>query len=364
MQTIVIDAGSYSCKAGFSGDDAPCSVFPNVIGRPDLTKPQMISMGGNNVYVGEDALSRKNTLSLRYPTEHGIVTSWDDMEKIWQTLFMQLDVAPEEHNVIVSEAFMGPKANRETLAQRMFEYFSVHALHISLTAVLANYASSGRACSVILESGHGVTQVVPIYQGYALPHAIVRCHVNGADITEYLSNLLTLRGYEKQPTDVVRDIKERLCYFSDNFEEEVMSEILERSYELPDGMVISVGGERYRAAEALFNPSMIGINSPGIHECVFNSIKKCDEEIQKDLFDSIYLSGGNTMIDNLSLRLRREMCELAPPNSKIRVFSAPERKDTAWIGGSILGCLATFRGMCVSKEEYEEHGSSVIHRTF
>jgi actin-related protein len=125
-------------------------------------------MGQKDWYVGEEAETKRGILTLKYPIEHGIVTNWDEMEKIWHHTFEnELRVAPDERPILLTENFWGPKANREKTTQIMFETFHTPAMYISHHSVLALYAS-GRTTGIVVDCGDGVTHTVPVWEGEAL----------------------------------------------------------------------------------------------------------------------------------------------------------------------------------------------------
>ena len=227
------------------------------------------------------------------------------------------------------EEALNPKANREKLLQILFETFNVPAAYIGTTAASALYAS-GRTTGVCVSSGDGITTIVPIYEGYALPHGVVRSGIGGRNITDHLMKLMTETGYSFTTTaerEIVRDIKEKQAFVAasrDEFDRlsAAKGTSSTKDYELPDGQVrarwnidccvlggyfasllsqrrasqttcleqvISVGSALFRAPEALFQPMLLGSETAGLSELVYQAIMKCDVDIRKDLWANIIL---------------------------------------------------------------------------
>lgn len=365
---LVIDNGSRMTKAGFAGDDNPRAVFPSVIG-----KPRHIGRGQKDAYVGDEAQSGGGHMSFEYPIHHGIVTNWDQMEKIWHhTFFNELHVDPEEHPVLLTEAPLIPKANKEKMTEIMFETFNVPAIQVSIQAVLALYGS-GRVNGIVLESGEGVSQIVPVYDDTILEKGIIHHYMAGSDITDYLIKILAERGYRfstHAEREIARCVKEELAYVALDYDKELQeqsdgsSSSVEKEYELPDGQFITIGAERFRCTEVLFQPSLSGRQGDGIHETINKSIQMFDDDddIMKTLYRNILVSGGSTMFPGFADRMKKEITGLAPRRMRTYVSEPPERKYLVWIGGSVLANLSTFQQMWISKLEYVESGPSIIHK--
>ncbi|KAH0667764.1 hypothetical protein KY285_028970 [Solanum tuberosum] len=301
----------------------------------------MLGMGQKDAYVGDEAQPKRGMLTLKYPIEHGMVKNWDHMEKIWHHIFYnELRVDPEEHPILLTEVPLNPKANREKMTEIMFEKFSVPSMYVAIQAVLSLF-TNGRLIGIVLNSGDSATNTVPIYEEHALPHAISWLGLGGRDITYYLTRILSEGDY-------IEKAKNRSS--------------VEKAFELPSGQVLNVGAERFRCPEVLFQPSLFGMGSKGIHEKVYNSIMKSDVDIMKDLFANIVLSGGSTMFPGIAERMSKEITALATRGTKIKVVAPPERKYNTWIGGSILASVNSFERMLITKGEYDEFGASIVHR--
>lgn len=315
--------------------------------------------------MGTEAQKRRDTLTLKYPIEHGIITDWDDMERVWHHTFNQLQVLPKDNAVLLSEVPFNPKANRERTTQTMFESFNTPALYLALEGVLVVYAS-GRSVGFALSCGDGVIHTIPIYEGYILTHAIARLDFAGRDLTDYLMTILAERGYSFATTaerELARDVKENACYITMDFEHEVqVSSGSMESYTLPDGQVITIGNERFRCPEALFQPAFLDMASVGVHEALYSSVMKCDIDLRRQFLCNIVLSGGSTLFPNFAARLKKEISSLAPPFSRIHIVEPLERKYAVFFGGSILSSLSTFQQLWISRQEYEEIGPQIVHK--
>jgi actin beta/gamma 1 len=364
-KAVVVDTGSGTTKAGFAGADAPCSIIPSVVGlKRRLLNLYPIMPGIREYYVGHEARERRGLLTLRCPVEHGIVSNWDNMEKLLHDMFYDnLNVSPEEHHTMVTEAPLNSTENQHKMNQLMFETFRVPALSVQHHPVLALHAS-GRSTGIVLDSGLSKTNIVPIHEGQVIKENVLDLDVAGENMTNRLYTIIIDRGYSittSAELDMLRDVKEKLCYVALDFDKEMCRAScdaeLEGVYELPDGCSITLNNERFRATEPIFEPNSIGLEQPGVHELIFNSINKCDVDIRDHLYRNVVLSGGTTMLNGMQERLVKELVALAPLQ-QVDVIK-PVDKYSVWLGGSMLASLSTFQQYWIQKQEYDEVGPSV-----
>jgi len=167
-----------------------------------------------------------------------LITNWNDMEKIQHyTFYNELRVAPEENLVSLTEVPLNPKANRERMKQVMFVIFRVSATYVATQAVLSLYASR-RTTGIVMDSCEGVSHAAPIYESYALRHAIIHLDLAGCGLTEFLVKISFERGYSFMTTEerkIGRDVKEKLCYVKST------AVSLDKKHMLSDGNIITVG---------------------------------------------------------------------------------------------------------------------------
>lgn len=257
VESLVIDNGTHMVKAGFVGSDNPRGVFPSLVGRPRY-RSVGIGMGQKDAYVGDEAQSKCGILQINHPIENGIVTNWDDMEKIWhQCFYNELRVAPEEHGVLLTEKAWNPRVNREKTTQIMFETFNTPAFFLAVDDTLALLAK-GMTTGLAVGSGGGSTNTTAVYECFSMPHTSRHCDsTNGHSLTAALMKQLSpVHSFTTSAErEIVRDIKEKLCYVAMDLQQEMKRESVdyEQPYELPDGQVIWVHDARFRVPEQLFD---------------------------------------------------------------------------------------------------------------
>jgi len=313
--------------------------------------------------------------------ENVIVKNWTDMKHLWDyTIHEKLKINPRECKILLTEPPMNPKANRERMAEIMFEEYGFQGLYVAIQAVLTLYAQ-GLLTGVVIDSGDGVTHIVPVYDGYSLPHLTRRLDVAGRDVTRYLIKLLLLRGYAFNRTadfETVRQIKEKLCYVSYDTEMDKRlgeeTTVLVESYTLPDGRVIKVGTERFEAPECLFRPELIDVESPGVAELLYNTVQSADIDVRPELYKHIVLSGGTTMFPGLPSRLEKEIKQLYLERTlqgdtsrlskfKLHIEDPPRRKNMVFLGGAVLADIMKDKeSFWVTKQEWQEKGVRALDK--
>ena len=368
IPAVVIDSGSGMIKCGLNSHDLPTSVFPNLLGTERYEKIMEGSSSANILY-GQEANTRRGTLSLKYPVSHGIVDDWPSMEAIWTHMYSnELRLDPSHHKALLTEAPLNPKENREQMISLFFDKFEVPAFYLGVQAVLSLY-SAGKVTGVVFDSGDGVTHIVPTFEGFGLTHAIRRVDIAGRDVTEYLSRILSDRGvYLKSSAEMesVREMKEKLCYVALDYDTELknseLSHDVQKSFMLPDGQEVVIGAERFKAPECMFQPNFVGKDVPGVSQSTEEVIKKCDLDIRRALYENIMMSGGSTMYSGIQQRLQNDLKNGAPASARVVVTADPQRKFSVWVGGKILSQLNSFEANWITSEEFQEYGPSIVHR--
>jgi len=377
---IVCDNGTGFVKVGYAGSNFPAFSFRSMVGRPMMRADEKMSKKGivlKDVMVGDEAAAVREFLECSYPLENGIVRNWTDMKVLWDYTFNEcLKIKGfADHKILLTEPPANPFANRQKMYQHMFEEYGFGQTMVAIQAVLVLYAQ-GLLTGVVLDSGDGVSHVIPVYEGYGLPNLIKRLNVAGRHVTRHLVNLLQLRGYSLNRSadfDTARQIKERLCYVGYDLavERRLAAETttLVQPFQLPDGRIIKVGRERFEASEVLFDPDKAGVEGDGLHRLLFGSVMKADIDLRPEFFKHIVLSGGTTMFAGLPSRLEKDVRDLWVENVakgdksragrfKLKIEDPPRRKNMVFLGGSVLAdIMKDQQEFWLSKADYDEKGA-------
>lgn len=363
-KAVVVDLGTGYCKCGFAGLPKPTHKISSTVGKPYM---ETAKTGDNRkeTFVGQELINPEIRLKLINPLRHGIIVDWDSVQDIWEYLFhREMKISPKEHAVLVSDPPLSPHTNREKYAEMLFETFSTPAMHIAYQSRLSMY-SYGRTSGLVVEVGHGVSYVVPIYEGYPLPSITGRLDYAGSDMTAYLMSLMNNSGkhFTENQMAIVEDIKRKCCFVAlDPIEEKKVPDAEHLiQYTLPDGQDIQLCQERFLCSEMFFKPSLIKSMQLGLHTQTVSCLNKCDIALKRDLMGNILLCGGSTMLSGFPNRLQKELSSMCP-NDTPQVNVMPERDTAVWTGGSILASLQGFQPLWVHRSEYEEKGPFFIYR--
>lgn len=408
---VVIDNGTGYTKMGFAGNPEPSHIIPTAIacGREKSARKKD-GMSDLDFYIGYEAQKRAANYSLNYPIGHGIVENWDNMEKLWQRcLFKYLKCEPENHYVMLTEPPMNPPENRELAAEIMFETFNVPGLYMAVQAVLSLTAAwttlqyskkelspldlKKKLTGCVIDSGDGVTHVVPVAEGYVIGTSIRHIPVAGRDVSEFVQQNLKDRHEPIPPEDlklVAQKIKEQFCYTC----KDVVKEF--QKYDKDPSMFrkfsgihskskkpweCTVGYERFLGPEVFFSPEIFRPEFPSpLSQVVDEVIVSSPIDCRRPLYNNIVLSGGSTMFKDFGKRLQRDIKRLVdgrlkrnmqkmgitreedkPRSIKVDVAShtAKMQRYAVWLGGSIMASHPEFYKVCHTKADYDEQGPRI-----
>ena len=353
---VVIENGSLNIRAGLASAQNPSVIFPAVVGEPKL-------VGDTKRYVGQNALDNRALTILRRPIEFATIRDWEGAEQLWYHAYYDaLKIAPEEHRVLMTEAFVTNKSSRVQNFQVLFETFNVPGACLMPSTSLPLYAS-GRVSGAVLDFGYSITQVGCVLEGERLSETCQRLNIGGGSIDEMVAKLLAQRGLilsTSTDLEIARAIKEKHCLLSEqNFCDQLPTGAAEDIvYELPDGSTITLDESvRKTPAEGLFLPSLFGFSCFGISELTYSSVYQCESDLRKTLFSNVVLAGGGSRLVGLSKRLQQELTTIVPAHTTVEVsLAAPNHISATWTGGAILASLSSFDSFCLSMAEYHEKG--------
>ena len=373
---IIVDIGSGEIKAGFSGEENPKVTFKNYLGEPKYNKIlRSFNNEGedsNEKFIGEDCDKLMGIIKLRFPVKRGVFQNEQDILSIFNHIYSKLGISSQEikeHPVLITEPLLNPYTNREKIANSLFDNLGVPALIFASQPILSLFSTSNTS-GVVLESGDGITQSCVVFEGYSIPCSYERYNYGGADVTEYLKYLLKKRGYNFYNSTeyrLVNEIKENSCFcFAGNVKNDIQDskKALNKNlinYYLPDGSSIPIGDERLLATEILFKPEYIGKEYLSFPDMIISSVNKVDIQLKQKLYDSILLSGGNTGFNGLIEQMNSELKNKLTKNMKINLQKPEKPQYCCWLGGNIISTLEIFKKMWVTRNDWNEKGSNIVH---
>ena len=342
-------------------------MFPTLAGRPKHTQVMAGAIDGKDIFLGFDAQDKRGMLILTYPIENGRICHWDDMHLVWShAINNSLRVDGSLQPILVTEPPLNPTKDRERMAQILFEMLNVPALFIANTATLSLY-SLGLTTGLVVELGHGVCHIVPVYQGYTISNAIIRIDLGGRNVTDYLKHLLNKSGYNFTTTaehEVVEHIKYQLAYVSQDPQAETNNFLIEqvKEYEMPDGQKIKVAQERFWCTEVFFNPSLLGKETKGLPDLIKESVDKCEINIRTTLLSNIVMGGGSTLFPGLEQRLLKEVKGRLPAGVEVKINAPNNRLFSTWHGGATLASSPAFQSLWITREQWQSMGPACLHQ--
>ena len=364
--SIIIDCGSGYCKAGFSGEIDPTVVIPTAVWHPQSNN-MITTDDQSSLLFGNKALEAENGVLVR-PIEKRKIVKWNDMELFLDNLFNnELKIKTEDYCIFMTEPPLTTKSSRETLTQILFEKFNAPFIFITNGAVLTSYGAC-KYSGLVLDVGYDSSIAVPIEYGYPYSSCIQTMDVGGKDVSEYLIKLLVKKGYEeKKIKNNISLIKEKYCYIEDEKNAKIKNDekkIESTKFNLPDGTEINIDKERVIGPEILFHPEMINKTLGGI-DYIFCSALSLIDHTTKNKFegDNLIIAGGSTLFDGFINRLQSEIDKDfgGKYKNRMNIINIKERKNLQWIGASIYSLMHIFKGLCTSREEYNNYGTEAVH---
>ncbi|MFX1252956.1 MAG: hypothetical protein ACFFCZ_15220 [Promethearchaeota archaeon] len=374
---VILDFGSHTCKAGYAVDDNPALTFRTILGTemdaflyPSLAGyPETGSLLDNpalNWLIGFDAVDNRRPMKFIYPIRRGRVVDWTAFEKLLVYIFETLQIDPSEQPFLFLDRILAPKVDRERLAELCFENFDIPGIYI-LPAARSALNGVGMDTGLVIEIGHGVLTILPVYETFPIYHAAKRLDIGGKDITNYLIRLLRTEGTPNPDLvapEVMEKVKEKLCYFA-----------LEKSHNPPKAScpyitqigkqnTVEMTVERIKAPEILFNPQLIGKEVPSLPQAVLDSANECDAEIRGRIYSKIILGGGSSLFKGIEARLKQELLKLAPHlKVSLNIKALTQREYLAWAGAAAFRVFQQKDSkIWITRKEYRETGANAIHR--
>ncbi|NXC41032.1 ACTL9 protein, partial [Penelope pileata] len=361
---IVIDTGTRSCRAGFSGHQSPCAEISSLVGRSTAQSPHF-KKARPGVFVGEEALLYPD-MEVTEVMQNGLIASWEAAENVWQHLIEhELRVSPEEHMLLLTEPPFSSASSREKMAEVAFKALHISGLFVAPQPVLATYAH-GRTSALVLDMGHAAMRAVPVLDGSNIAHGSQQTDMAGRCLTRYLATLLEDAGHTliTGMAQAVEDIKRTCCYVAIDFQrEQLRAGTNTVDCPLPDGRSLILNKERFQCPELLFSPPPSwGESYVGIPELAQRSLEQLLASIRPRMCSNILLCGGSSLFRGLARRLCNELLGRLPPGTAMEVVSSPLRRYAAWTGGSVLALLRNFQSCWIRRDEYSEDRPCIVYQ--
>ncbi|VDI78410.1 actin-related protein 3 isoform X2 [Mytilus galloprovincialis] len=403
LPAVVVDCGTGYTKMGYAGNTEPQFIVPSAIAVKESASVgdkaiQRLGKGVEDLdfFIGDEALSA-TSYSVKWPVRHGIIEDWDLMERYMeQVIFKYLRAEPEDHYFLLTEPPLNTPENREYTAEIMFESFNVPGLYIAVQAVLALAASwtsrqvgERTLTGTVIDSGDGVTHVIPVAEGYVIGSCIKHIPIAGRDITYFIQQLLREREVgipPEQSLETAKAIKERYSYVCPDIAKEFAKYDADPSKWMKrfEGMnsitrqqfAVDVGYERFLGPEIFFHPEFSNPDfiTP-ISEVVDTVIQNCPIDVRRGLYKNVVLSGGSTMFKDFGRKMQRDVKRVVDARLKVseelsqgrikpkpidvQVITHHMQRYAVWFGGSMLASTPEFYKVCHTKADYDEYGPSI-----